>query len=86
MMSWIRLSAAPPRTCPCAHRVATFLMAPIELGRARQVPALDVLKVHEKAIADHRAFRFVEVRDRRFKERIDTQFAEGPVAGPEPGA
>ncbi len=46
---------------------------------------MDVFKVHEQVIADYRAFTsgFVEVRDRRIKELIDQQFAEG-VQWPDP--
>lgn len=46
---------------------------------------MDVFKVHEQVIADYRAFTsgFVEVRDRRIKELIDRQFAEG-VQWPDP--
>lgn len=46
---------------------------------------MDVFKVHEQVIADYRAFTsgFVEVRDRRIKEFVDTQFEKG-VQWPDP--
>lgn len=46
---------------------------------------MDVFKIHEQVIADYRAFTsgFVEVRDRRIKEFVDAQFAQG-VQWPDP--
>lgn len=46
---------------------------------------MDVFKIHEQVIADNRAFTsgFVEVRDRRIKEFVHAQFAEG-VQWPDP--
>jgi hypothetical protein len=42
---------------------------------------VDVLKVHEKGIADHRAFRIVEVRDVGSRSGSTPSSPRDPVAG-----